>query len=103
MSTAPTCVLVGPTVLVDHRWTGCYPDPMAAPSINELRKLDVETRLALVQELWDSIVDDAQRGTALSLSDEERRELDDRLREDDEDPDGAISWTEARAQLRDTP
>ena len=76
---------------------------MAAPNINELRKLDVETRLALVQELWDSIVDDAQRGATLSLSDEERRELDDRLREDDEDPDGAIPWAEARAQLRDTP
>ncbi|MGN6110325.1 MAG: addiction module protein [Kofleriaceae bacterium] len=74
---------------------------MPAPNINELRKLDVETRLALVQELWDSIVDDAQRGAALSLSDEERRELDDRLREDDEDPDGAIPWSEARAQLRD--
>jgi putative addiction module component (TIGR02574 family) len=76
---------------------------MVAPSINELRKLDVETRLALVQELWDSIVEDAQRGDALSLSDEERRELDDRLREDDDDPDGAIPWSEARAQLRDTP
>ncbi len=76
---------------------------MTAPNINELRKLDVETRLALVQELWDSIVDDAQQGAELSLTDAERRELDDRLREDDEDPDGAIPWSEARAQLRSTP
>jgi putative addiction module component (TIGR02574 family) len=74
---------------------------MAAPNIDELLKLDVETRLALVQELWDSIVEDAQRGTEIPLSDEERHELDDRVREDDEDPDGAIAWSEARTRLRD--
>lgn len=74
---------------------------MSAPNIDELRKLDVETRLALVQELWDSIVEDAQRGVSLSLSDAERRELDQRLREDDEDPDSAIPWSEARSLLRD--
>ena len=73
---------------------------MALPNLDELRKLDVEARLALVQELWDSIVEDAQRGARLPLSDEERRELDDRLREDDEDPDGAIPWSVARARLR---
>lgn len=74
---------------------------MPAPDIDELRKLDVQTRLALVQELWDSIVKDAQQGADLSLSDEERHELEDRLREDDEDPDGAIPWSAARALLRD--
>jgi hypothetical protein len=69
---------------------------MAAPNISELRALDLEARLALVQELWDSIVEDAQRGAELSLSVEERRALDDRLREDDEDPDGALPWSAAR-------
>ena len=74
---------------------------MPAPHIDELRKLDVQTRLALVQELWDSIVNDAQQGADLSVSDEERHELEDRLREDDEDPDGAIPWSDARAQIPD--
>jgi hypothetical protein len=45
-------------------------------------------------------VKDAQAGAELPISDSERRELDDRLREDDEHPEDAISWSEARARLR---
>jgi putative addiction module component (TIGR02574 family) len=73
---------------------------MAAPNFKDLLALDVQTRLALVQELWDSIVRDAQTGDALPVSDAERRELDQRLREDDVQPDAAIAWSEARARLR---
>lgn len=74
---------------------------MATPKIEELLALDVQTRLALVQQLWDSIVKDAQTGAELPISDDERRELDDRLpREDDEHPEQAIPWHEARARLR---
>ena len=73
---------------------------MATPTLKELLALDIETRLALVQELWDSIVKDAQAGAELAISDGERRELDDRLREDDEQPEHAIPWHEARARLR---
>jgi putative addiction module component (TIGR02574 family) len=56
--------------------------------------------LALVQELWDSIVKDSQSGAELPLSDAERGEIDERLREDDEHPEAAIPWSEARARLR---
>lgn len=73
---------------------------MAAPNLDDLLALDVQTRLALVQELWDSIVKDAQTGAELPVSESERRELDDRLREDNEHPDAAVSWPEARARLR---
>jgi len=73
---------------------------MAAPGLKELLALDVQTRLALVQELWDSIVKDAQSGAELPISDSGRHDLDDRLREDDENPEGAIPWSEARARLR---
>jgi putative addiction module component (TIGR02574 family) len=73
---------------------------VAAPTLKELLAFDVETRLTLVQELWDSIVKDAQSGSELAISEAERLELDDRLREDDEDPEGAIPWPEARARLR---
>jgi putative addiction module component (TIGR02574 family) len=75
---------------------------MATPRLDELLALDVQTRLALVQELWDSIVKDAQAGAELAISEAERIELDDRLREDDEKPDEAISWHDARARLRST-
>ena len=74
---------------------------MAAPGLKELLALDVQTRLALVQELWDSIVKDAQTGTELPISDSERHELDDRLREDDEHPETAVPWSEARARLHE--
>lgn len=73
---------------------------MAVPNVKELLALDVQARLALVQELWDSIVRDEQTGDTLPVTDSERRELDERLREDDEHPDAAISWSEARARLR---
>ena len=73
---------------------------MATPNLKELLALDVETRLALVQELWDSVFKDSRSGAELPLSDAERRELDDRLREDDEHPDDAVPWSEARARIR---
>jgi putative addiction module component (TIGR02574 family) len=73
---------------------------VAAPNVKELLALDVKERLALVQELWDSIVSDAQGAAELPVTETERRDLDDRLREDDEHPDAAISWAEARASLR---
>jgi putative addiction module component (TIGR02574 family) len=77
-----------------------YGTLVAAPNLTELLALDVQTRLALVQKLWDSILKDAQGGAELPVSEAERAELDNRLREDDEHPDAAISWTEARARLR---
>ncbi|MBV8757078.1 MAG: addiction module protein [Deltaproteobacteria bacterium] len=72
---------------------------MAAPGLKELLALDLQTRLALVQELWDSIVKDAQTRD-LPISEAERKELDERLREDDERPDDAVPWSQARTQLR---
>jgi putative addiction module component (TIGR02574 family) len=73
---------------------------MAAPDIQKLLELDLETRLALVQKLWDSIVEDANAGGVdLPLSANERDLLDQRLREDDEHPDAAIPWAEAKARL----
>ena len=72
---------------------------MAERKIDELLALDVQTRLAIVQELWDSIVKDAQAGAELPISQRERELLDERLREDDEDPGAAIPWSEARERL----
>ncbi len=81
------------------RAASCYGLVMAAPTLQELLALDVETRLALVQALWDSIVKDAQAGADLPLSEDERTLLDHRLREDDDDPGAAIPWSVARTQL----
>ncbi len=77
-------------------WYGCL---VAEPKIDELLALDVQTRLAIVQELWDSIVRDAQAGAELPITQRERELLDERLREDDENPEAAIPWSEARERL----
>ena len=55
-----------------------------------LDKLDVEQRLALIEEIWNSI--DADESAATQLSDAQRAELHARLVEDDADPDDVVSW-----------
>jgi putative addiction module component (TIGR02574 family) len=55
-----------------------------------LDKLDVEQRLALIEEIWNSI--DADDSAAMQLSDAQRAELRARLEEDDSHPDDVVSW-----------
>jgi len=50
----------------------------------------------LIAKLWDSIADDSH---ALPLADSERESIEQRLKEDDDDPDAAIPWDVARAEL----
>jgi putative addiction module component (TIGR02574 family) len=53
-------------------------------------QLNVEQRLALIEEIWDSI--DADDSAAVQLSDAQRAELHARLLDDDANPDDVISW-----------
>lgn len=59
-------------------------------------RLSREDRLALVQEIWDSV---AAEGGSL-LTDAQRQELERRSDEDDADPDGGIPWEDVKAQAR---
>jgi len=61
-------------------------------------KLSEAERIQLAQDLWDSIPASSE---LLSPSDEQVEEWDRRLAEHDADPSSAISWEEARAQLRE--
>ena len=56
-------------------------------------RLPLEERLALVEEIWDSIVADAG---ALPLTDAQRRELDKRVAEDDVHPDDVTPWEQVK-------
>jgi len=80
--------------------TACYGRFVATISKADLLKLDIAQRLELIEELWESIVDEANVGAILPLSAADRELLEQRLREDDEDPDSAIPWSEAKARLR---
>ncbi len=75
---------------------------MAMPSRAELLKLDVATRLELIEELWDSIASDPAAASQLPLTDVERDLLDERLREHRDNPTAARPWAEVRAEILKT-
>ena len=72
---------------------------MAMPSTAELLKLDVPTRLRLIEELWDSIASDPAAASQLPLTEADRALLDQRLREHTENPSAARPWAEVRAEI----
>jgi len=59
-------------------------------------QLSVEERLALVQELWDSI---AESTGALPLTEAQQAELDRRLAEHEAHPDDVVPWEDVKASI----
>ena len=59
-------------------------------------RLPVEERLALVEDIWDSIAADS---AALPLTDAQRAELDRRLAEHQTNPDDVVPWEELRDSI----
>jgi putative addiction module component (TIGR02574 family) len=55
----------------------------------------VEDRIALAQALWDSAAEELERVT---LSDDQRQELERRLADSIARPDAVISWEEVKAR-----
>lgn len=60
-------------------------------------KLNVDDRLALVEEIWASIFADAD---AFPLTSAQREELDRRVADDDAYPSDVIPWNEVKASVR---
>jgi putative addiction module component (TIGR02574 family) len=60
-------------------------------------RLNVEQKLALIEEIWDSI--DADESAGILLSDAQRTELIARLAEDDANPDDVLTLEEVEASL----
>jgi len=63
---------------------------------DEILKLSVVERLQLVEEIWDSLTEEA---SDMPLSDELKRELDRRLALHRANPESAIPWEQVRAEL----
>ena len=59
-------------------------------------RLGIEPRLALVEELWDSIATDR---AAVPLTDAQRAELDRRIADHEANPDDVVPWEEAKASI----
>ncbi|MCC6997489.1 MAG: addiction module protein [Deltaproteobacteria bacterium] len=60
-------------------------------------ELEVEERLRLVHEIWDSI---AEHPDAIPLTDGERAELERRLETYQRDPHSGSSWDEVKARIK---
>jgi putative addiction module component (TIGR02574 family) len=69
---------------------------MKASTLSELLKLSPAERIQLAQDLWDSI----DEREATPLTEEQIREVEQRLAEHDADPESAIPWQEVRERLR---
>jgi putative addiction module component (TIGR02574 family) len=61
-------------------------------------RLSVEERIALVQEIWDSIANDAD---VAPLSESQRQELNRRADDDDANPADTVPWEQVKAQALD--
>ena len=59
-------------------------------------RLSVEERLALVEDLWDSI---AGESAAASLNDAQRAELDRRLADHKADPNDVVPWEDVKTSI----
>ena len=64
-----------------------------------IRDLTVDERIALAQEIWDSVLAD-ECGGELELSDAEMRDLDRRLDKYRANKGNLKSWEEARAEIK---
>jgi len=60
-------------------------------------RLDVDDRLALVEEIWASICADAK---TFPLTEAQRAELDRRVADDDSFPNDVVPWSEVKASAR---
>ena len=64
---------------------------------DEIRKLSIEQRLLLMEEIWDSLDTEVNH---LPVTDEQREELDRRLEDHARDPHNVSPWDEVLACLR---
>lgn len=60
-------------------------------------RLNIDERLALVEEIWATICADAK---AFPLTDGQRAELDRRVADDDSFPEDVVPWDEVKASAR---
>ncbi len=74
-----------------------YPLLMHSSTL-DFKQLPVSERIQLVEDIWDSIAQDAAEPD-VSLSVEHRTELRRRLAEHRADPTSAVPWEEVRAKL----
>jgi putative addiction module component (TIGR02574 family) len=66
-------------------------------TLNEIASLSIEDRIHFVQEIWDGI---AAEQSYISLTDAQKRELDHRIDDCQENPDNLLTWDEIKASIK---
>ncbi len=66
-------------------------------AVDDIKKLSVEERISVIEEIWDSIL---ASNVQYPVPDEQKRELDIRLREHADNPDKAKSWEEVKKNIQ---
>ena len=66
-------------------------------NISELKKLSIDERILIVEELWDSI---AAEHSQVKITAEQRDELDTRIADYNSSPDEGYSWDEVKNIVR---
>ena len=64
--------------------------------VSSFRELPPEDKIRLVQNLWDQI---AQEIARMPLTESQRRLLDERLADEENNPDDVEPWTKAKADI----
>lgn len=75
---------------------------MATPSTKELLKLDVQTRLEIIDELWDSVVhdlNDPDNPSSEPVPEATRARFAERMREYRANPAIGLPWASVRERL----
>lgn len=67
--------------------------------IKEIRKLSVEERILLVEDIWDSIVDDTVN---FDLDADQKKELDRRIDKYEKGEGKVFSWAEIRLRVQNS-
>jgi len=62
-----------------------------------LDRLTIDERIALADELWESV--EAETAPGSRLTDAQKTELDRRTAEADADPEGGIPWEQVKAEM----
>ena len=64
--------------------------------VSSFRELPAEDKIRLVQDLWDQI---AQEIAGMPLTESQRRLLDERLADEENNPDDVEPWTKAKDDI----
>jgi putative addiction module component (TIGR02574 family) len=78
--------------------TRVLPRGTTRPIVETFRKLPQSQKIRLVQELWDEI---AAEAVQLPFTESQRRLLDERIQQHEQNPDDVETWEKAKKDILD--